>query len=42
MNAQEDADWLEAGRVLFAGPIDFERGVPAMEFLPAPMSANHR
>jgi GTP-binding protein len=34
MNAQEEADWLEAGRLLFAGPIEFERGVPAMEFLP--------
>lgn len=34
MNAQEQADWLEAGRLLFAGPIEFERGVPAMEFLP--------
>jgi GTP-binding protein len=34
MNAQEEADWLEAGRLLFAGPIDFERGVPKMEFLP--------
>ena len=34
MNAQEEADWLEAGRLLFAGPIDFERGVPSMEFLP--------
>jgi GTP-binding protein len=34
MSAQEEADWLEAGRLLFAGPIDFERGVPSMEFLP--------
>jgi len=34
MNAQEEADWLEAGRLLFAGTIEFERGVPAMEFLP--------
>jgi len=34
MNAQEEADWLEAGRLLFAGPIEFERGVPAMEHLP--------
>lgn len=28
------ADWIEAGRLLFAGPIEFERGVPSMEFLP--------
>lgn len=28
------AAWIEAGRLLFAGPIDFERGVPSMEFLP--------
>ncbi len=34
MDAQEEADWLEAGRLLFAGPIEFERGVPAMEHLP--------
>jgi GTP-binding protein len=27
-------DWIEQGRLLFAGPIDFERGVPSMEFLP--------
>ncbi|MGD9966564.1 MAG: ribosome biogenesis GTP-binding protein YihA/YsxC [Hyphomonadaceae bacterium] len=27
-------DWIEAGRLLFTGPIDFERGVPSMEFLP--------
>jgi GTP-binding protein len=27
-------DWIEAGRLLFAGPIEFERGVPSMEFLP--------
>ncbi|MBS0384044.1 MAG: YihA family ribosome biogenesis GTP-binding protein [Proteobacteria bacterium] len=27
-------DWLEAGRLLFAGPIEFERGVPSMEHLP--------
>jgi GTP-binding protein len=31
---EERADWIEAGRLLFAGPIDFERGVPSMEFLP--------
>jgi GTP-binding protein len=34
MDAKEQADWLEAGRLLFAGPIEFERGVPAMEHLP--------
>ena len=34
MDAQAEADWLEAGRLLFAGPIEFERGVPAMEHLP--------
>ncbi|MBN8606435.1 MAG: YihA family ribosome biogenesis GTP-binding protein [Caulobacterales bacterium] len=27
-------DWIEAGRLLFAGPADFERGVPSMEHLP--------
>ncbi len=27
-------EWIEAGRLLFAGPIEFERGVPSMEFLP--------
>lgn len=30
----EEAERLEAGRLLFAGPIEFERGVPSMEFLP--------
>jgi GTP-binding protein len=30
----EEAERIEAGRLLFAGPIDFERGVPSMEFLP--------
>jgi GTP-binding protein len=30
----EGAERLEAGRLLFAGPIAFERGVPSMEFLP--------
>lgn len=34
VNAEEHAEWLEAGRLLFAGPIEFERGVPSMEFLP--------
>jgi GTP-binding protein len=30
----EEAERIERGRLLFAGPIDFERGVPSMEFLP--------
>jgi len=30
----EEAERIEAGRLLFAGPIEFERGVPSMEFLP--------
>lgn len=34
MDAQAEADWLEAGRLLFAGPIEFERSVPALEHLP--------
>jgi GTP-binding protein len=34
MNAEEEAEWLETGRLLFAGPIDFERGVPSLEHLP--------
>jgi len=34
VNAEEHAEWLETGRLLFAGPIEFERGVPSMEFLP--------
>lgn len=29
-----EAERIERGRLLFAGPIDFERGVPSMEFLP--------
>jgi GTP-binding protein len=29
-----DPDWIERGRLLFAGPIDFERSVPSLEFLP--------
>ncbi|MEZ5995029.1 MAG: ribosome biogenesis GTP-binding protein YihA/YsxC [Hyphomonadaceae bacterium] len=29
-----DAERLEAGRLLFAGPVAFERGVPSMEHLP--------
>ena len=34
MTPEEEADWLEAGRLLFAGPIEFERGVVGMEHLP--------
>jgi GTP-binding protein len=34
MTPDEEAEWLETGRLLFAGPIEFERGVPSMEFLP--------
>jgi GTP-binding protein len=34
MTPQEEAEWIETGRLLFAGPIEFERGVPSMEFLP--------
>ena len=34
MNEAERVEWIEAGRLLFAGPIEFERGVPSMEFLP--------
>jgi GTP-binding protein len=34
MTPEEHEDWIEAGRLLFAGPIDFERGVPSTEFLP--------
>jgi GTP-binding protein len=30
----EEAERIEAGRLLFAGPIEFERSVPSMEFLP--------
>ena len=29
-----DPDWIEAGRLLFAGPIEFERGVVSMDALP--------
>jgi GTP-binding protein len=31
---EAEAERIERGRLLFAGPIDFERGVPSMEFLP--------
>jgi GTP-binding protein len=34
VNAEEHADFIEAGRLLFAGPIEFERGVVGMEHLP--------
>ncbi len=34
MTPQEHADWLERGRLLFAGPIAFELGVAAMTQLP--------
>lgn len=34
MSDEEQAERIEAGRLLFAGPLDFERGVPSMEFLP--------
>jgi hypothetical protein len=34
MTPEEHEEWIERGRLLFAGPIDFERGVPSMEFLP--------
>ncbi|QGZ94438.1 ribosome biogenesis GTP-binding protein YihA/YsxC [Terricaulis silvestris] len=34
MTPEEEAEWLETGRLLFAGQIEFERGVPSMEFLP--------
>lgn len=34
MTPEEHEDWIEAGRLLFAGPVDFERGVPSMDFLP--------
>jgi GTP-binding protein len=30
----EDAERIEAGRLLFAGPIEFERGVTSMDALP--------
>ena len=34
MTEQEEAERIEAGRLLFAGPIDFERGVTSMDALP--------
>jgi GTP-binding protein len=36
VNAEEEAARLEAGRLLFAGPVVFERGVAALDQLPAP------
>ncbi|HRO04100.1 MAG TPA: YihA family ribosome biogenesis GTP-binding protein, partial [Terricaulis sp.] len=32
---EEEAAYIEAGRLLFAGPIAFERGVVGLEHLPA-------
>jgi GTP-binding protein len=34
LDAAEHADLIETGRLLFAGEIAFERGVPSMEHLP--------
>jgi GTP-binding protein len=34
MSDEEDAERIEAGRLLFAGPIEFELGVTAMNLLP--------
>lgn len=34
MNAQHTDDQIEAGRLLFAGPVTFERGVVKMDALP--------
>ena len=34
MTAEEQAQRIEAGRLLFAGPIEFERGVVSMDALP--------
>ena len=34
MTAEDHAGWIEAGRLLFAGPVVFERGVVGMEHLP--------
>src|SRR5262247_3392354 len=34
MDAEAYAEWLEAGRLLFAGPIEFERGVVTLDQLP--------
>jgi GTP-binding protein len=34
VTSEEHAEWIERGRLLFAGPIEFERGVPSMEHLP--------
>jgi len=34
VNEKEREDWIEAGRLLFAGPVDFELGVVDMAHLP--------
>ncbi|ANP45151.1 ribosome biogenesis GTP-binding protein YihA/YsxC [Candidatus Viadribacter manganicus] len=34
MTPEEEAERIEIGRLLFAGPIEFERGVAGMEHLP--------
>jgi GTP-binding protein len=34
MTPEEQAEWIERGRLLFAGPIQFERGVVSMDALP--------
>jgi GTP-binding protein len=34
VTAQDDPERIEAGRLLFAGPIEFERGVVSMDALP--------
>ena len=34
LSPQEHEAWIEAGRLLFAGPIEFELGVVGMEHLP--------
>lgn len=34
MTPEEHKAWIETGRLLFAGPIEFERGVVGMEHLP--------
>lgn len=34
MNAEEHEEYLERGRLLFAGPVEFERGVVGLQHLP--------
>ena len=34
MTEDSEFEWLEVGRLLFAGPIEFERGVVSMDHLP--------